>query len=566
MQDLRSPFVAVAAALAVASSAASQTYSRVYRDDTRTTTVEAVRQLADGSLVMAANTDGKYAGLVRIDGGGNPVWQFTYDGLPNDRGLFFDVQENALRDLIAVGHRDFHPYFGVVSSQTGQLRQSWETSQDRGSLLAAVPDATGGFTATGWITGPQGDADVLVVKVDFKGNEVWQRRIEIAGGDEFGDAIQHIGADTLIVGRTASVGVGGNDLLFLLVNQFGDTMWQRTVGTQGQDGIAGTPVVAKSSDGSFFVVAGRDTQGSRGDDVWLLKLSANGSVMWEVLFDAGVDAPRSVCATADGGCAILADTKAVGSTDSDLWLIKADALGATEWERRYGSAVPDTAVDLVATRDGGYACVARTTGFGASPAPGSWVWTLRLDSRGLIGQRCHVAASVASRNSGWIRTGTTISTTVGAAIPVVGGFGLSFLIDGFPTLIEAVQCATNGGAWTDLANATPGTGGAPELAGSGTMWPGTRLNLVLNGGLPATPGVLLLGTQTAYVPAAGMTIVPLPAATVPLPAVPANGHTTWGFTWPPGAPAGLEIFSQVLLVDPAGPQGFAATNGVRGRS
>jgi hypothetical protein len=34
-------------------------------------------------------------------------------------------------------------------------------------------------------------------------------------------------------------------------------------------------------------------------------------------------------------------------------------------------------------------------------------------------------------------------------------------------------------------------------------------------------------------------------------------------TWPPGSPAGLELFFQMWIFDAAGPAGLAASNGVK---
>ena len=539
---------------ALAESGTAQSWSRAYRDPVNLTESHAIRSSPDGNFVVAANIDAQYPTLISLDADGNVEWDYRYARVLLHRGArFFDVQVTSRRDLVAVGHNDSLPFFVLADGRSGQLQTAFTTTTRRGSLLSATPTPDGGFVSSGWIDSPSGGSDLLVVSVDKDGQLRWQQSTRIDGGDEFGDSIVPIGPDFLILGRTSSFGAGSTSLLIAYVNAFGNTIWQRSVGTAGLDGTFGTPRASVAPDGSFFVTAGRNYQGDPSDDLWLLKLSTTGTVLWERVYDFAVDAPRSVAATPDDGCVLLGETTQPGSSDSDLWLLKLDPLGNVEWERRLGGTATDVAIGVDLTTDGGYIVSGATRSFGIAPTPGSWLWTLRLDAQGQIGQSCTTISSIASRN-GMLRTGTifgpTPQTEVISDTPIRQPY-----IDGPVDPIEDFQCATNSGRWTDLGNGMAGRAGVPELAGVGTLRPGEDLSIIVNGARPGAPAVLVLGPTTVYAPILGITLVPSPAVLLNDPAVPASGQRVYTFTWPIGIPVGTELVMQYLVIDSVAPQG-----------
>ncbi|MEM7199349.1 MAG: hypothetical protein AAF628_03730 [Planctomycetota bacterium] len=221
-----------------------------------------------------------------------------------------------------------------MDDRVGALTATGQASRAPGELLSATPTADGGFVATGWVDEDRdGEADLLYVSVDASGTERWKGRIDLPAGDEFGDCVVPMGPEFLVIGRTTSMGVGSTDLLLARISAAGVPVWQRTTGTAGLDGTFGRPRATVAPDGSYFVCAGRDHTGWQGDDLRLVRLSAVGAVVWERVIDAAEDTPKSVCATADGGCLLLGDIVTPGGRDHDLWLVKVDAAGSVEWER-----------------------------------------------------------------------------------------------------------------------------------------------------------------------------------------------------------------------------------------
>ena len=121
-------------------------------------------------------------------------------------------------------------------------------------------------------------------------------------------------------------------------------------------------------------------------------------------------------------------------------------------------------------------------------------------------------------------------------------------------------------AWSDLGHALAGTNGLPQLAAEGTLLPDTALSLVLTNGLEGTLAYLVVGYSALNAPLYGGVLVPdlsPPGFFVTL-FTDGSGSIPIHETWPQGVPSGFSLFLQYWLEDPAGPEGFSASNGVVG--
>jgi hypothetical protein len=113
-------------------------------------------------------------------------------------------------------------------------------------------------------------------------------------------------------------------------------------------------------------ISGDKSQASRGGvDFWVVKLDANGTKQWDRRFGGPVDDYlSSFCLTADGGYLLVGNSasgagldKSEASRDAglgDFWVLKLDATGNKQWDRTFGGPASDTAMDVWPTQDGGY--------------------------------------------------------------------------------------------------------------------------------------------------------------------------------------------------------------------
>jgi hypothetical protein len=115
--------------------------------------------------------------------------------------------------------------------------------------------------------------------------------------------------------------------------------------------------------------SGNKADNGHGDlDYWVWKMKENGDLDWQKSYGGdGADFLQTIKLTNDGGF-ILAGTSASAQTQSvgaenkgntsfggnDFWIVKLDAKGTVEWEKRYGGVGQDDLVTLSLTADGGY--------------------------------------------------------------------------------------------------------------------------------------------------------------------------------------------------------------------
>jgi Secretion system C-terminal sorting domain len=88
---------------------------------------------------------------------------------------------------------------------------------------------------------------------------------------------------------------------------------------------------------------------------------------------------RSIQQTRDGGFIIAGSTYSFGAGSTDIYLIKTDSLGNTQWTRTYGGPGDEVASSVRQTRGGGYILAGLTSSYGAG---GFDIYLVRTNSQG----------------------------------------------------------------------------------------------------------------------------------------------------------------------------------------
>jgi hypothetical protein len=229
-----------------------------------------------------------------------------------------------------------------------------------------------------------GDFDAWVVKLDFRGDVVWQKTY---GGDKVDWIIsiqQTSDGGYIFAGHTESFNTGDDaDLWVVKLGSRGDVTWQKTYGTPKADYTHGDSIIQQTSDGGYVLVA-KTYYGQVDGDIWVLKLNPNGDVVWNKKYVGdSKDTPGSIQQTSDGGFIVAGETNSFGSGSSDAWVIKLDSSGDVIWQKTYGGSEPDGAKSIRQTSDGGYIVSGSTESFSFS-ANSEDVWILKLSSSGEV--------------------------------------------------------------------------------------------------------------------------------------------------------------------------------------
>lgn len=147
-----------------------------------------------------------------------------------------------------------------------------------------------------------------------------------------------------------------------------------------------------------------------------------------------------------------------------------------------------------------------------------------------------------------------------AVLDVDGDAALDVVVVG--TVCVQVLRSTRG-PWTDLGQALGGGAGLPRLRAEGSLQAGSPAGLWLTDGLAGGVAALVVGFSDVSLPFKGGTLVPHPDVLVLGVPLDPQGELLLATDWPAGVPAGVSLFWQVWIGDPAGPVGFSASNALR---
>jgi hypothetical protein len=163
---------------------------------------------------------------------------------------------------------------------------------------------------------------------------LWTRTYGGPANDGFRSAVASGDGGFVAVGYTYSYGPGDVNVYAVRTDAAGDTVWMRAFGGDGRDYAYG---VCRTLDGSYVIAGYTTSFGAGGEDVYLLKVDADGDVLWSRTYGgAEPDEARAVCAAADGGVVVSGRTESFGSGRSDCYVLKVDAAGDTAWTRVCG--------------------------------------------------------------------------------------------------------------------------------------------------------------------------------------------------------------------------------------
>ena len=267
--------------------------------------------------------------LIKTNALGDTQWTRTYGGADIDEG--FSVQQTSdggyivagLTWSFSAGLQDVYLIKTNASGDTQWTRNYGGTVNDWGYSVQQTSD--GGYIVTGW-TGSfgAGSADIYLIKTNASGDTLWTRTYGGAQYDEGNSVQQTSDGGYIVAGYTYSFGAGSYDVYLIKTNASGDTQWTRTYGgTNDDEGFS----ARQTTDGGY-IVAGYTGSFGAGGDVYLIKTNASGDTQWTRTYGGtGGDEGYWVRQTSDGGYIVAGWTGSFGAGNYDVYLVKTDSLG-----------------------------------------------------------------------------------------------------------------------------------------------------------------------------------------------------------------------------------------------
>lgn len=368
----------------------------------------------------------------------------------NDGGLLIAGQTTSINGNVSGNHGNYDAWVIKLNS-AGNLQ--WQkalggTKSDAAGSIAKTND--GGFIIAGSSSSFDGDltnnfgiTDVWVVKLDATGNILWQQSYGGNANDIAESIRQTTDGGYIIGGVTESssfnvVAPSSNpDYLVMKIDANGQLLWRKTFGGSNIDMAE---AVVETPDAGFAIVGttfsnDNDVTGYKGNgDIWLLKLNANGDLLWQKTLGGNAgEYGTDIINTQDGGLAITGRTNSSNGDvtqnfgGQDAWIAKLSSTGSVIWQRSIGNTMNQVAKSIIEDTDGSFVAIGETNSLNNPGTAGTDGYLIKLSSTGQIiqtkiigGYGNDVASSIIRTSDGnFVIAGSSNSPT-SSIIPGVG--------------------------------------------------------------------------------------------------------------------------------------------------
>ena len=238
----------------------------------------------------------------------------------------------------------------------------------------------GGYIVAGYTWSSSEREDVYILKLDANGNKLWEKTF---GGSDNDGALfiqQTIDGGYIVAGYTKSYGSGWYNAYLLKLDGAGNKVWEKVFGGSSWDEARS---IQQTNDGGYVVAGYTSSFGAGSYDVYVLKLDTSGKEVWSKTFGGSSDdLAWSIQQTNDGGYIVAGYTKSFGAGSEDVYILKLDANGNKLWEKTFGGSYDERAYCIQQTRDGGYIVAGYTSSFGVGNYD---VYIIKMDANGNTG-------------------------------------------------------------------------------------------------------------------------------------------------------------------------------------
>lgn len=340
-----------------------------------------VRETQDGNYLLLGLSEDDLV-YTKVDESGQHLWSKRFS-VPDNSIFAEQYIELTNGDLLLTGSiynvADSHRTITIRCDADGNL--IWSKMYLGGPITMTLCELNNGNI----IVSGQGSRYFII---DGLGDVVSSFGIRELGGFDNGfdnsKATEDGGA--ILVG-SASFGGLGFQMTAAKIDANGNVEWHRHYG--GEDFDYGGGVDFAENGGYLFSGYTRSfgSDPNESFDNLLVKVDANGDVIWSKAYGTNENEYSRGCTLADDGGYVMAGWVGEGF-ECELQIIKSNATGDLQWVRRYNHREQDGASFIEKTSDSGFIL----TGGGVNTFP----WTpdhylTKTDSYGLISENCHTS-------------------------------------------------------------------------------------------------------------------------------------------------------------------------------
>jgi hypothetical protein len=310
---------------------------------------------------------------------GTRLWTNNYE--TGEYGNFHLSLESATANeyfLIASG-----PYMTRIIRTDQDGRRLWTTSinyekyDDRSPMLLTTDSAVFLLCGTRELgPGENHQRVITLTSVDTSGNISGERIIRSYRHLTLHSVARTADKGWFITGHTGFTYPEGSNLYLARTNQAGDTLWT----CEYKEIMNCENSAACQLKNKQFVVTGTFRSESNFQDrIFLLWVDKDGNKILYKTFPGEMYRAYSVIQTYDNGYAITGSTESLGNGQKELFILKTDILGQTQWLVTYGGAYDDCGYEIRHTSDSGYIITGSTESYGKD-----YSYLIRTDALGKV--------------------------------------------------------------------------------------------------------------------------------------------------------------------------------------
>jgi len=225
--------------------------------------------------------------------------------------------------------------------------------------------------------------DLNLIRIDENGKVLWNKTYGGENSECAFDVIENQRGEFIAVGSSDSYGAGEDitDFWVLKVDANGQMIWNKTFGTHHS--IEEAHGIVETGDGNYLVVGTTiifDPE-EVPSEIMVIKIDETGNKVWEKHYGGeSSEEGTAICRTQEGNFTIVGSTESFGNGKWDFWLVHIDKDGKKLWDKTFGGGDNEMANNIVATVDGGYVMTGYT--YSHATAASFDLWVVKADSKG----------------------------------------------------------------------------------------------------------------------------------------------------------------------------------------
>ncbi len=231
---------------------------------------------SDGHILIAGKTESFGAGsfgdiyLVKVNTSGDTLWTASYPD--QDQEVPFHLMETQNGEYLITGTNEDNSQYSELYllkvSATGQPIWNKKIGPPTWKWGHSTIELTNGDLLTCGKHTVSGYNQVLLVKTDNAGNIIWEKELGVNNLSEEGNSVkQNSDGSFTIAGTCFDVSTGQTDILILKVDQNGNQLWLKKFGSASSD--SGVNLIKDTNDDNVIT-------GNYNEQIFMTKTDNNG--------------------------------------------------------------------------------------------------------------------------------------------------------------------------------------------------------------------------------------------------------------------------------------------------